>query len=637
MTDLLILAAMLGEIAVLTAGAFLAIHGEDDRVAESLCLAGLAAFAGLSCAFQLAFLAGEPRLAFAAEVVAVGVAGHRCATDRSRLRAALAAALGPLRSARASFAVLFAVWTYLFLQASLIPPHTSDALTYHLPRVLLFQQEASLFPTHFSKYHLVAFPMGGDLINHLFLRFHIDDGLASTQFLSYLALTAGVFGLARRNAGERIAVAATFVVASLPQLIGQAAVAKNNIYAALATVAALVLAERLRDRLRVGDLVLLAVALAFGLSAKTTFLAVAGPFGLCFGWVLLREHGGEAWRRCLRSGAGVFCIASIPVLVIAQAWLFAHNFSEYGNPSGPERFVAFHRNGDGLLGAFANLTRYAFQSVHLLQPVDRLAALASGTEISGALQALHERWFGSALESIGLNRNWKFSISWNPSPETSWYGPLGAFVVVPAVFAAFLATHGRRRVMLVASAATLLSAFVLFCYAVAWFPWNARMLSPLYAGAAGCVAAGLARLGAGARTCGALRAASLAILLYVCATVHPWGEWQASRLGRDPLFGAARWLPKEARRILAQPLPEGADIALVTRGDAWGYYFLLLQPQARYTFVRPFLERRNETLDLAALRARHDRVLCLTREQDFCTFGRAYGRIEGAGGPEDQR
>ena len=87
-------------------------------------------------------------------------------------------------------------------------------------------------------------------------------------------------------------------------------------------------------------------------------------------------------------------------------------------------------------------------------------------------------------------------------------------------------------------------------------------------------------------------------------------------------MGAHRYLGASAPTTLATPLAPGSRVALVTRGDAWPYFFLLRHPEVEFTLIRPFLRRDEPELDLARLRASHDQVLCLTRERDFCQEAR---------------
>jgi hypothetical protein len=620
--------AALLELLCLCAGGFLLLHRPGRPASESLALGITLALLGLSALYQAAFLLGRPGLAFPAEALGVAASlglGWRRRESLGALARGFRATL--IRHPLATPA-LAAALAYLAAQALLLPPHGGDALTYHLPRVLLFQQEASLFPAHFAKHHMVVLPVGGDLLSHAFLRFHSDWGVSSFQLLGYLAVVLGSYALARRHAPEEVAFAAALVIASLPQLVYQATMPKNNVFTSQAAVASLLLGERLRARPSARDAALLLLVLSFGLSAKTTFLAFAAPFALGFGLLLARAHPGGAWRAALRARPAWIAGVLATALLLSQGWLFLHNRMAFGGWLGPPGFVAFHRNGDGLRGGLANGVRYLFQSAHGLEPVDRAAARLLGWRPSAGLQAAWDRLFRPHFGAAGLNRNYaEFTIDWGAAQDESWFGPLGFALVLPALVASLV----RAPAAVAAAGLALLGTLALFAFSMAWFPWNARMLCPVFAASAGCVAHLLARLRPGRRAPGALGAAALAILAFAAWTGHPPEEWAWSRYGRDRLYGARLWFGEEALPRLAEPFAPGAEVALVVSGDPWSYYFLLRNPQARFTLLRPALARRDDPgfgwASILASRDPHfDAVVCLTGEQGVCREGEIVAR-----------
>ncbi len=626
--------AALLELLCLCAGGFLLLQRPGERASEALALGISLALLGLSALYQAAFLVGHPGWALPAEALGVAASLGLARRRREGLRALARGFRGLLLRHPLATPALAAASAYLALQALLLPPHGGDALTYHLPRVLLFQQEASLFPSHFAKHHMVVLPLGGDLLSHAFLRFHSDWGVASFQLLAWLSVVLGSYALARRHAPAEVAFAATLVIASLPQLVYQATMSKNNVFTSSAAVASLLLGERLLARPRAGDAALLLLVLAFGLSAKTTFLAFAAPFALAFGVLLARSRPPRAWWAALRARpaalAGVLAVA----LVLSQAWLFLHNRLAFGGWLGPAGFVAFHRNGDGIAGGLANAVRYLFQSAHGLEPADRLGAALLGSPPSAGLQAAYDRLLRPLFGAAGLNRNYReFRIDWGAAQDESWFGPLGFAVVLPALGASLV----RAPPAIAAAGLSLLGTFALFSFSMAWFPWNARLLCPFFAAAAGCVAHLLARLGLRRRALGALCAAALAILGFAAWTGHPPEEWAWSRYGRDRLYGARLWFGAEALGRLAEHFPTGSRVALVVQGDPWSYYFLLQNPKVRFTLLRPALERRADPgfgLDsiLASREPRFDAVVCLTGEKGVCREGRVVAR-EGPADP----
>ena len=70
-----------------------------------------------------------------------------------------------------------------------------------------------------------------------------------------------------------------------------------------------------------------------------------------------------------------------------------------------------------------------------------------------------------------------FSVSWAPGAAGAWFGPLGFFLVLPAV--AYALVRGPRRLKAVAVA---MAGYVyIVTLAVAWAPGNARYFTVLFA------------------------------------------------------------------------------------------------------------------------------------------------------------
>lgn len=62
----------------------------------------------------------------------------------------------------------------------------------------------------------------------------------------------------------------------------------------------------------------------------------------------------------------------IPTVILLKVWLCWDNYRQLGGFLGPAKFAIANRNYDGLISGVANFSRYSFQNVHLLQPVDIL-------------------------------------------------------------------------------------------------------------------------------------------------------------------------------------------------------------------------------------------------------------------------
>lgn len=172
------------------------------------------------------------------------------------------------REAPVTLTVLAVALLYLLLQAVLLPPSSWDALTYHLPRVLLWEQNRSLFLRDFIITPQAAFPVGSDILSHLFLRFGTDYGLGLFSWLSYLTILLATYGLARPRVNRHIALTTALIIASLPEVVYQATGTKNDIILAAVAIACVVWADRWLQSPSFEALLGLGLTLCFGVAVK---------------------------------------------------------------------------------------------------------------------------------------------------------------------------------------------------------------------------------------------------------------------------------------------------------------------------------------------------------------------------------
>ena len=188
-----------------------------------------------------------------------------------------------------SFILIF-ISSYLFLQSFLLPPSNWDALTYNLARVLMFQEEGSLFLKNFSTYRQVMHPWGYDILSFLFLRFYSDYGLAVFSFLSYIVVIAGTYALVRKIFNNaNLSLTTSFIIASLTGLILQAVTTKNDIPMAAVVVVCFLAAYNFYSTKKYFDFYIIVVAILFGLSVKSYFLGFLVPFLFFYALLLMNS------------------------------------------------------------------------------------------------------------------------------------------------------------------------------------------------------------------------------------------------------------------------------------------------------------------------------------------------------------
>ncbi|MEL6222296.1 MAG: hypothetical protein AAFR31_06605 [Cyanobacteria bacterium J06627_8] len=382
---------------------------------------------------------------------------------------------------------------YLFFQAVLLPPSSWDATIYHLPRVLLWEQNRSLFLRDFTIPQQAVFPVGSDILFHLFLRLQTDYGLGLFSWLSSIAILLSTFALARSHFSQAISLTTALAIACLPEVVYQATATKNDIILAAVSLACVLWAYRWLSIQSFESLAGFGLTLCFGVAVKTSFVLFALFFvPLWLSMVIYQNHLLTLLRMLIRQWR-ISLPLMIPAFVLSQAWLFWDNYQQFGEWVAPAEFAFINQNNDGLWGGIANVIRYGFQSIHLLNPVDEVWNSALGWRLTSALQSAYETLFDPILGKAGfaeIAKGDSFNIVWQPREYASWFGPVSVFLIYPAVVWALL--RGKRLTRTMAAMFVLL--VLIISYKIGWSPWKSRFFTLVFTSAGFCVAAFLDRL-----------------------------------------------------------------------------------------------------------------------------------------------
>ena len=381
------------------------------------------------------------------------------------------------------FTILF---LYLFFQVLLLPPNNYDSMVYNLSRVLMMQQEGSLFLKNFSAYRQVNLPVGFDILAFMFLRFHSDYFLAIFSFLTYSAVIVSTYTLVNKVFNDsRLSLVTTIITGSLIEIVLQSTSTKNDLpVAALGTVVFLAASTYLKNRDKF-SLLIVATCLLLGLTFKGYYAGFAIPFAIFFLILIIKEHG----LRDILLDVKLLMINYafflwVPVLILVCLLTFSlRNYLVFGELSGHPEMVDINIQKDGLKGAGLNIGRYWVQSLNL------------PTNLGGKyLDKLHGDLLGEnrfrATRMDVQDTGVKLSTSIWPFEDSSWFGPLGFFLVFPAVI--YSLSRGEKIIRLVSL--SLLSFFLSMSYILCWIPWNNRFFSLFFAGSGICVAFFLNRL-----------------------------------------------------------------------------------------------------------------------------------------------
>jgi hypothetical protein len=404
---------------------------------------------------------------------------------RSRADTAVARAAPGSRSERALAIGVGVVLALALLTTVLVPANGQDVMTYHMPRVLHWVQNASLEPFPTSDTRQLYHPPFAELVDlHFYLLLGRDQwvGPSRVLFLAGAAIAAGE--VARRLApegGRLAAVGAAVIAVSAPLTLGSVLGGKNDPvvgFFLLAMVLALLAACE-----QPGWAAALEAGLALGLAllTKTTAFLFAPPFVALFLVVLILRHRRRAWRP-------VLSLFALPPLLMAGH--MARNLSVYGHPVADPARVELLSIVEKSPGAtLSNVLRLT--SAHLGGPWESWNRWLE--------RGVHEAhgWFGLdaddrrttyAMEHFGVDNALRLDI-YAGSPAHYFLALLALGLVVSRP------TLRRERTRVLYGLA-LAGAALLMCASLRWSTTVTRLESPLFLLAAPLIGVALAGSGA---------------------------------------------------------------------------------------------------------------------------------------------
>ncbi|MGA2143464.1 MAG: glycosyltransferase family 39 protein [Bryobacteraceae bacterium] len=375
--------------------------------------------------------------------------------------------------------VTVAVFTGLL--AVLSPPNSTDAMAYHLPRVVYWAEQSSVrfFPTPYLN-QIMLQPMAEYLMLHAYLLAGGDWFLNLVQWSSSIGAMVGVSLVARElGADARGQALAALVSATIPAGILASSGAKNDYVLAMWLVAAVYFAARVGAARWKWDAVCLGCAFGLALDTKATAYLFM-PALVAVAWWAGARSGARAMPRVWRSTRDwrpphpLVCPAITLACALAiDTPLFIRNYRLSRSPLG---FDSAH--GDG-----------AFRWRN-----DRLGwkPLVSNAlrNFSDQLGARSQRW-NQGVYGFVVAVHKKLRIDWN-DPATTW--PWAVFA--PPVNAnheanapnrwqllllalAVLAAIRRHNALWLWYTAALAFGFLAFCEYLKWQPFLARLFLPL--------------------------------------------------------------------------------------------------------------------------------------------------------------
>ncbi len=438
-------------------------------------------------------------------------------------------------------------------------PNTWDAMTYHLPRIIAWEQLHAVcnYPTDELR-QLYYAPASAIVLLHGYVLAGTLDYAGILQWVSYLGCMLTVSLLVSCLGGSfRAQVFAAFLVAVLPMAVLQAVSTQNHLMAAMWTVIAIYLMHDMRKNPTAATATILGVALGLGLLTKESVILFIAPFLIWFLISLAKYQ--RAWF--IKTGG----IILVSILVInAGHWYRQYQLYQLN----VESTVSVTNESISLTSTAANLLRNAAINVDM---------------------PFVSQWAKQAVH--GIAKFWHIPLD----DPRSTFGQVGGFEILfipfdedyaacfPFILLVLLAIvvgwFNRRKINnrpLIVMLLLMMAGMVLFSAVVKFQPWHMRFQMTLWILMIVIIAMWLQSI---------LRSWALGVLIVLfCAggilTIgmnrqHPWlggaSIWQVPRIAQMYYKKGLNRYVAEKAIMTALTTMNCSKVGFLAGGDTWTY------------------------------------------------------------------
>lgn len=343
------------------------------------------------------------------------------------------------------------------------PPVNWDSLTYHLPRVEHWLQNANVghYPTSNLRQNIFA-PFAEYIILQLRALSGSDFFANSVQWLAYAGSVLNVSLIARiLGANQRIQEFAALLCASIPMAVLQASTCQTDMFTAwqLSSMVTLGLLWYRKQCRAPG--ILFGGALGLACLTKGTAYPIALPFVFLYAIYSLRRP---------RQRLAVALCAALLALFCNMPF-FLRNIADYGDPLGrTQEMVEGVRLSPSVQNTLANIVCNIAINIELPKYGKRLH-----DEITECVESI--------LDKLAIKKNSRFFPYGDFSKRSTFATHedtaqnLVHTILILITFV-YLLLRGQRETKIYISC--ILSSVVIFCATIAWQPWLTRLQLPLF-------------------------------------------------------------------------------------------------------------------------------------------------------------
>ena len=386
---------------------------------------------------------------------------------RRRLVSFISKIFGFLKDRIYIFILILLVLT--FVQGLMSAPSTTDSMVYHLPRIMYWQQEATLFQDMVRNSHDFMAPFGEYILFHLYSLVGGDRLLFLSQWVAYLTsiYLSGVLAL-QFKASKGTAEKTALLVALLPMGVMQAVSTQVDMVTAVLVLITLHIALVLSRSVSFKNSLFLGFAVGLGVMTKVSFaFYLIVPLGILL-IRMVKTKFVELWKLVL---AGAIAIIIQTQYLLQNLRLFGSLPGKHILSSGEEIIYTNEKFSVGI--TISNFIRNIMSQIPI--PI-----------FTGYFQTALEEFHNLINTPLNLPAStydytiFKVNSVLYPQ-EDIVANPLHLILIVLIGFIVLRRAFYKKFPILTVAYICLFISLVLFSAILKWQPFHSRLLIPFFA------------------------------------------------------------------------------------------------------------------------------------------------------------
>lgn len=375
--------------------------------------------------------------------------------------------------------MIFVIVSSIFIIAIVAPPNNGDSLTYHMSRIMHWQQNRSVFhyPTS-NQRQLFLNPWAEFAIMNFQILSSGDHYANLIQWLSMVGSIIGVTLIAKRlGANIKAQIITAVITVTTPMGILQGSSTQNDYVLSFWLICVVNFILQLSQKEKIRSLffysLIIGCSLGLAILTKGTAYIVSAPFIIWLSLVLIRKY---------RESFIKIALLMLSVILLLNIGHYFRNINLYGSPLGSTQeggpSYKFSNDIFTVPAFISNVVRNL--CLHLDSPLYKVNLFIERQVIQFhktmgiGINDSRTTWGGGDINAQ------KFHIPYLSTNEDVAGNPIHLFLIVIALVFTFSRSEFRRNKNLIAYALALLFSFLLFCLILRWQYWNSRLHLPMF-------------------------------------------------------------------------------------------------------------------------------------------------------------